>query len=278
LVYKFIDTNEANLKSYASIQTIINGFNLDTDLEGYRTLNVSGRSVFGRDIETMKFSARKSAGSKSTKNKVNKAGTNKFFSSDIQSLVIEVEFLLEAKTNELFREQLSKFTTILHQEEAKWTWTDDPTFYYTGTITEIGSFKEDKNSIISTFKILCVDPMKTSIETYVLKGNGKEIEIPDFKEEVDILEMKFVLNSDSNKFIFENMNGNGKTIFSYLFKAGNTVNILLQEQRKALLNSRNLMPAMDLMSDFEDFFVNPKEKILLSSACDYEIRYKLRSY
>ncbi|MDU5086764.1 MAG: phage tail family protein [Anaerococcus vaginalis] len=278
MVYKFIDTNEANLKSYASIQTIINGFNLDTDLEGYRTLNVSGRSVFGRDIETMKFSARKSAGSKSTKNKVNKAGTNKFFSSDIQSLVIEVEFLLEAKTNELFREQLSKFTTILHQEEAKWTWTDDPTFYYTGTITEIGSFKEDKNSIISTFKILCVDPMKTSIETYVLKGNGKEIEIPDFKEEVDILEMKFVLNSDSNKFIFENMNGNGKTIFSYLFKAGNTVNILLQEQRKALLNSRNLMPAMDLMSDFEDFFVNPKEKILLSSACDYEIRYKLRSY
>lgn len=278
MAYKFIDTNEANLKSYASIQTIINGFNLDTELCGYRTLNVSGRSVFGRDIETLKFSARRNAESKSTKSKSNKAGNNKFFSSDIQSLVIEVEFLLEAKTNELFRELLSKFTTILHQEEAKWTWTDDPTFYYTGTITDVESFKEDKNTVISTFKILCVDPMKTSTETYVLKGNGKEIEIPDFKEEVDILEMKFVLNSDSNKFIFENMNGNGKTIFSYLFKAGNTVNILLQEQRKALLNSRNLMPAMDLMSDFEDFFVNPKEKILLSSACDYEIRYKLRSY
>lgn len=277
MVYKFIDTNEANLKSYASIQTIINGFNLDTELCGYRTLNVSGRSVFGRDIETMKFSSRKSAGSKSTRNKGNKAGANKFFSSDIQSVVIEVEFLLEAKTNELFRELLSKFTTILHQEEAKWTWTDDPTFYYTGTITEIGSFKEDKNFIISTFKILCVDPMKTSIETYVLKGNGKEIKMPDFKEDIDILEMKFNLIADTNKFTFENMNGNGKTIFSYLFKAGNTINILLKEQ-KALLNSKNLMPAMDLMSDFENFFVNPKEKIFLSSACDYEIKYKLRSY
>ena len=277
MAYKFIDTNEANLKSFASIQTIINGFNLDTELDGYRTLNVSGRSVFGRDIETMKFSSRKSAGSKSTRNKSNKAGANKFFSSDIQSVVIEVEFLLEAKTNELFREQLSKFATILHQEEAKWTWTDDPSFYYTGTISEIGDFKEDKNSVISTFKILCVDPMKTSIETYVLKGNSRQIEIPDYKEEVDILEMKFVLNSDSKKFAFENMKGNGKTIFSYLFKAGNTIDILLQKQ-KALLNSRNLMPAMDLMSDFEDFFVNPKDKILLSSACDYEIRYKLRSY
>lgn len=277
MVYKFIDTNEANLKSYASIQTIINGFNLDTELCGYRTLNVSGRSVFGRDIETMKFSSRKSAGSKSTRNKGNKAGVNKFFSSDIQSVVIEVEFLLEAKTNELFRELLSKFTTILHQEEAKWTWTDDQAFYYTGTITEIGSFKEDRNSVISNFKILCVDPMKTSVETYVLKGNGKEIKMPDFKEDIDILEMKFNLNSDTNKFTFENMNGNGKTIFSYLFKAGNTIEILLKEQ-KALLNSRNLMPAMDLMSDFENFFVNPKEKILLSSACDYEIKYKLRSY
>ena len=243
MAYKFIDTNEANLKSYASIQTIINGFNLDTELCGYRTLNVSGRSVFGRDIETMKFSSRKSAGSKSTRNNSNKAGTNKFFSSDVQSVVIEVEFLLEAPTNELFRELLSKFITILHQEEAKWTWTDDPNFYYTGTI----------------------------------KGNGKEIEMPDFKEEIDILEMKFVLNSDSNKFTFENMNGNGKTIFSYLFKSNNRINILLEEQ-KCLLNGRNLMPAMDLMSDFEDFFVNPKDTILLSSACDYEIKYKLRSY
>lgn len=277
MVYKFIDTNEANLKSYASIQTIINGFNLDIELCGYRTLNVSGRSVFGRDIETMKFSSRKSAGSKSTRNKGNKAGVNKFFSSDIQSVVIEVEFLLEAKTNELFRELLSKFTTILHQEEAKWTWTDDQAFYYTGTITEIGSFKEDKNSIISTFKILCVDPRKTSTETYVLKGNGKEIEMPDFKEDIDILEMKFNLIADTNKFTFKNMNGNGKTIFSYIFKTGNTIEILLKEQ-KALLNSRNLMPAMDLMSDFENFFVNPKDKILLSSACDYEIKYKLRSY
>lgn len=277
MVYKFIDTNETNLKSYASIQTIINGFNLDTELCGYRTLNVSGRSVFGRDIETLKFSARRNAGSKSTKSKSNKAGNNKFFSSDIQSVVIEVEFLLEAPTNELFRELLSKFITILHQEEAKWTWTDDPNFYYTGTISEIGDFKEDKNSVISTFKILCVDPMKTSIETYVLKGNGKEIEMPDFKEEIDILEMKFVLNSDSNKFTFENMNGNGKTIFSYLFKSNNRINILLEEQ-KCLLNGRNLMPAMDLMSDFEDFFVNPKDTILLSSACDYEIKYTLRSY
>lgn len=277
MVYKFIDTNEANLKSYASIQTIINGFNLDTELCGYRTLNVSGRSVFGRDIETMKFSSRKSAGSKSTRNKGNKAGNNKFFSSDVQSLVIEVEFLLEAKTNELFRELLSKFTTILHQEEAKWTWTDDPTFYYTGTITEIGSFKENRNSVISTFKILCVDPMKTSTETYVLKGNGKEIEIPDGKDEIDILEMKYVLKNNINKFTYENMNGNGKTIFSYLFKIGNTIDILLKEQ-KALLNSKNLMPAMDLMSDFENFFVNPKDKILLSSVCDYEIKYKLRSY
>lgn len=277
MAYKFIDTNEANLKSFASIQTIINGFNLDTELDGYRTLNVSGRSVFGRDIETLKFSARRNAGSKSTKSKSNKSGNNKFFGSDIQSVVIEVEFLLEARTNKLFRELLSKFATILHQEEARWTWTDDPTFYYIGTISEIGGFKEDNNSIVSNFKILCVDPMKTSIETYVIKGKGKQIEVPDVRDDIDILDMKFNLTSDTNKFTFENMNGNGKTIFSYLFKAGNTINVLLKEQ-KALLNSRNLMPAMDLMSDFENFFVNPKDKILLSSVCDYEIKYKLRSY
>lgn len=275
--YKFIDTNEANLKSYASIQTIINDFNLDTQLDGFRTLNVSGRSVFGRDIETLKFSARRNAGAKSTKSNSSKAGSNKFFSSDIQSLVIEVEFILEAKSNELFREQLSKLTSILHQEEAKWTWTDDPSFYYIGTISEIGSFKEDKNSVISTFKVLCVEPIKTSIKTYELTGVGKEIKMPDVNEEIDILEMKFSLMSSVNKFSFENKDGYGKTVFNYSLSTGNVIKVFLKEE-KVLLNGENFMEAMDLMSDFEDFFVNSNESILLSSSCAWEIKYKLRSF
>lgn len=277
MAYKFIDVDEANLKSFASIQTIINGFNLDTELCGYRTLNVSGRSVFGRDIETMKFSSRKSAGSKSTRNNSNKAGTNKFFSSDVQSLVIEVEFLLEAKTNELFRELLSKFTTILHQEEAEWSWTDDPEFYYKGTINEIGSFKEDRNSIISTFKIICVDPLKTSKELYKINGNGRQIYIPDTKYDIEVLHMKFILKEAGKSFRFSNSWGYGECILNKSFKAGDKIEVFF-ETNTITINGLSGMLNLDLNSDLEGFFLVADEYVDVSIPCDCEIRYKLRSY
>lgn len=99
--YKFIDINEQGLNNYASIQTIINGFNLDTELCGYRTLNVSGRSAFGRDVDTLKYTASKNAGSKSTKSKPGGIGVNKFFGSSAQGIEIEIQYELKAKTNEL---------------------------------------------------------------------------------------------------------------------------------------------------------------------------------
>lgn len=277
MAYKFIDTNEASLKSYASIQTIINGFNLDTELCGYRTLNVSGRSAFGRDIDTLKYTASKNAGSKSTRSKAGGIGTNKFFGSSAQGVEIEVQYELKAKTNELFRELLSDFVRILHQEEAEWSWTDDPEFYYTGTLSEFERFKEDRNSIISTFKIICVDPLKTSKELYKINGNGRQIYIPDTKHEIEVLHMQFILKEAGKSFRFSNSWGYGECILNKTFKAGDKIEVFF-ETNTITINGLSGMLYLDLNSDLEGFFIVADEYVDVSIPCDCEIRYKLRSY
>lgn len=279
MVYKFIDVNEVNLKSYASIQTIIDGFNLDEELEGYRTLNVSGRSVFGRDIQTLKYNSQKSLGRRSVNTNRGVTGQNKFFGSNIQSIEIEVEFRLEAKSNRDFRKRLSKLAYLLHGEEKKWSFTDDPFFHYIGTLADIGTFKEDKNCIISTFKILCTDPLKTSNETYSLKGTGRKIHIPEYDEDTEIKSLRLSLNESTKTFRFDNSLDQGKTILTDP-KGFNAGDIFFVNFEKMLItkNGLNAMTKLDLTSDFESFFIAPDEYINLSSPCEYEVKYKLRSF
>ena len=276
MAYKFIDIDEANLKSLASIQVIVNNFNLDRELEGYRTLNVSGRSVFGRDIETLKYSARKTQGSRSNKSNFESSGANIFFGSEPQGLVIEVEFLLQADNNKKFREVLSKFMKLIHEEQSRWEFTDDPTFYYWGTLSEVEPFKEDSNSIKSTFKIVCVDPYKHSAWTYDIKGQGRSFIVDDRPEDdmMELLSIRLDLMEYANKLIIRN--GNLKIIIDYDFKPGDIVS--LSPSGPLSINGRNAMTSLDITSDKENFYIAPEDEITLSRTCKYHFTYKIRSY
>lgn len=275
MLYKFIDVNEAGLQSLASIQVIINGYNLDTSLCGYRTLNVSGRSVVGRNIETFKYSSRKTQGSKSNRANFNNRGSNVFFGSDLQEAIIEVEFLLEGRNNKEFRRRLSQLANILHQEQAQWVFTDDPMYYYVGTISEMADFKEDNNTIKSTFKIVCVDSFKTSVIAHDLKGSGARIKMPDIDEIVSIEDIKLKLKANTNKLIIKNQNQNLKMIIDHDFKIGDVLTFAPDDDVR--INGLNAMTRLDILSDKEDFNIQGLEEVTLTTPCDYEITYRLRS-
>ena len=275
MLYKFVDVNEASLQSLASIQVIVNDYNLDRDLCGYRTLNVSGRSVIGRDIETLKYSSRKAQGSKSNRAKFGSRGSNIFFGSDLQEVIIEVEFLLHGKDNKEFRKRLSRLTNTLHQEQAQWVFTDDPMYYYVGTISEMADFKEDANNIKSTFKIVCVDAYKTSLIAHDLKGSGTRIKMPDIDEIAAIEDIMLKLKANTNKLIIKNQNQNLKIIIDHDFKIGDVLTFAPDEDVR--INGLNAMTKLDILSDKEDFNIQGLEEVTLTTPCDYEITYRLRS-
>lgn len=275
MLYKFIDINEASLQSLASIQVIINDYNLDKNLCGYRTLNVSGRSLVGRDIETFKYFSRKIQGYKSTRSKFDNRGSNIFYGSDLQGVIIEIEFLLQGKDNKEFRQRLSRLTNLIHQEQAQWVFTDDPMYYYVGTISEMADFKEDINIIKSTFKVICVDPYKTSVIAHNITGSGTKIQMPDIDEVTSLENIKLTLKANTNKLIIKNQNQNLKIIIDNDFKIGDALTFAPNEDLR--INGRNAMTRLDILSDKEDFNIQSLEEITLTTPCDYEISYRLRS-
>ena len=276
MTYKFVDTNEAALNSYASIQTIVNGRNLDKYLDGFRTLNVSGRSIIARDIETLQYSSKNNAGSKATRANNANLQANKFISSKVQNVVIEVEFLLTAPNNELFRKNLTWLTNNLLKEESKWAWTDDPFYYYVGTLTEMGKVTEDSNTYKSSFKIVCVDPMKYSKDIKVLKGTGTRIQMPKTTDVIEILNINLVPKSATNKIMIVNYKQKLRVILDYNFKVGNVINFA--PDKDVRINGLNCMTALNLISDKEDFNAQSEEAISLNTECDYVIEYGFRSF
>lgn len=276
MTYEFVDTNEEAFRSYASIQTIVNGRNLDKYLDGFRTLNVSGRSIIARDIETLQYSSKNNAGSKATRANNKSLIANKFLSSTVQNVIIEVEFLLTAPNNELFRKYLTWLTKNLLEEESKWSWTDDPLYYYVGTLTEMGKVVEDSNTFKSSFKIVCVDPMKYSKHTKILKGSGAKIQMPKTSDIIEILNIKLIPKRVTDKIMMVNYNQELRVILDYDFKAGNVVNLAPDKDVK--INGLNGMAALNLISDKEDFNAQSEEVLSLNVDCDYEIEYRFRSF
>lgn len=276
MVYEFVDVNEVSRRCGASIQSIVNGFNLDYDLAGFRTLNVSGRSSFGRNIETLKYSKRSNAGSKSTRAKANTRGSNIFFGSDIQGVEINVEYMLTAPSNEDFRYRLSKLMEVIHQEEAQWIFTDDLSFYYVGTLSEFADFKEDKNSIVSSFTIVCTDPFKLSRKVYEIKGSGTSFKMDRINDIADMEKLIISPKISGESLIVKNEDQNLSIILKNKFVSASE--FIISPDEDINYNGKNIMASLDLMSDKEDFNAQSDETISLSVPCDYEFYYRLRRY
>ena len=87
------------------------------------------------------------------------------------------------------------------------------------------------------------------------------------------------IKESTESFKFENSLDLGKTILTDP-KGFDTGDIFFVNFEKMLItkNGLNAMTKLDLTSDFEAFFIAPDEYINLSSPCDYEVKYKLRSF
>ena len=104
-MYNFINTNEIGEQLHSSIQTIFNGVNIDINLEGFRTLAVSGRGLLSKNI-----------------NSTDIPGTDGkyFLYGNLEVRAIVVKFQLKAPTNEDFRKKFNKLNMLL-QMMSKWS-------------------------------------------------------------------------------------------------------------------------------------------------------------
>ncbi|MGC4020256.1 MAG: phage tail family protein [Muricomes sp.] len=162
-MYRFIDTTErASVSEILPAEALsINGRYIENDIDGYRTLHVTGRELLESEIRDIQIGQSDGSMFQNKRNPIRE---------------ITVTYRLMSKSAESFREKFNILSGILEQEEAKLVFADEPDKYFIGTKSSIGEVQGGLLNVIGNFKFHCCDPYKHSTVEKVfpasLNGDG----------------------------------------------------------------------------------------------------------
>ncbi len=151
-MYNFVDTIEASEGTLLPSEALsIDGEYIENLIEGYRTLNVSGREALSPELSYYETGSRDGSILQGKR---------------FPARIITVKYQLIAKTNEAFREAFNQLNSILNVENAELIFNDEQDKYFIGTPETISEVEPGLNSVIGEFTIFCADPFKYSVAEY----------------------------------------------------------------------------------------------------------------
>ena len=145
--YEFIDVDDIVETFLPAEAMSYNGVYLENEIEGYRTLNVSGRELLSASIKS---------------SSVDGISGSKYQYKTYPSRTIIVKFQLICDTDRKFREAFNRMNQILSAEQVKIIFNDEPDKYFIGTKEGNTDIEPGKNSVIGEIEIYCADPCKYS--------------------------------------------------------------------------------------------------------------------
>lgn len=149
-MYNFIDTTEHASSSYVlpSEAVSLDGEYIESKIEGFRTLAVSGRESIEYDV---------SADDRPT----GIDGTD-YYGKRQPARELTIKFQLKADTPALFIQRYRELKKFCSGENREIRFADEPTAHYTGTLKEIEKPDSGLLQIISTMTFYCADPYLVS--------------------------------------------------------------------------------------------------------------------
>lgn len=259
-MYKFVDTVATGGQSaLLSLQTIFNGNNLDellTDENGrFVTLSVGGRGVLPRRIDSYETPYRHGAREKS-------------YTYDVRE--IPVNFLIEDKTNEGFRERFERLNGLLLGSQKRLEFTDENA-YFVATLQSGDTPDEESNSQQGTLLFVCTDPSKRKDEKVLSVGTtSQQHEITGQESTPWTIEVNFTENRNR----FEFWAGDNYLQLNYNFITGDKL-IVEYTGRKVRLRDMDLRRTISISSNFKKLEPGPVS-IRASHACT--LKYTERYY
>lgn len=146
--YTFVDTNQLPpVKQRPAEAVCFNGKWLDDEIDGFRTLNVQGRELSDKDIDTRD---------------IKKKYGEEFEKAVYRTRIITVTYQLTASSAALFRQYYNELNGYLKAEQAQLIFYDEPDKYFIATKASNDEVDPGLNSVIGTIGFYCADPVKYS--------------------------------------------------------------------------------------------------------------------
>lgn len=164
MLYNFIDTVD-NVSSGSSLPVeamSYDGVYLENEIDGYRTLTVTGRELLGSNSRTKEITGMD--------------GTV-WQGKNYKPRTITVKYMLKAKSDSAFRSAFNKMNQLLSGEQVKIVFNDERDKYFIGTKISNDEVDGGTNFVIGEIEIYCSDPFKYSTTLKEFKTSTNEITI-----------------------------------------------------------------------------------------------------
>lgn len=168
-----------DLKPFSGIETnelpaeamTFNGHLLENEVPGYRTLQVQGRELLKAELGTQV---------------VGQQDGEDLQYSRHPARDIEVTYLLHADSNLAYRQAFYKLNLLLKGNNVKFSFRDDPSVYWIGTLTSADVPDGGSNVVKSSFTIHCTDPYAHAVDEkrFPLDSANHQDVVISFKDKV----------------------------------------------------------------------------------------------
>ncbi len=153
--YGFIDVDDTVETFLPSEAMSYDGVFLENEIDGYRTLNVSGRELMSAEVKS---------------SSIDGINGSQYQYKTYPSRTITVKYQLIAKSDRAFREAFNKMNHLLSGEQVKVIFNDEPDKYFIGTKQGNSTVDAGLNSVIGEIEIYCADPCKYSTTLKEFEG------------------------------------------------------------------------------------------------------------
>lgn len=125
-----------------------NGVYLENEIEGYRTLSVSGRELKEASI---------------SENTIDGMNGSNFQWKTYEPRTITVQYQLIAESDNAFRSAFNKLNKLLSAEQVQVIFNDEKDKYFIGTKTGNTTVDSGRNAVVGELEIYCTDPFKYAV-------------------------------------------------------------------------------------------------------------------
>jgi predicted phage tail component-like protein len=148
-MYAFVDTVNSGIvgTNLPTEAMSYNGVFLENEIDGYRTLSVTGRELMESEV---------------TDQEIDGMDGSYYRYKTTPARTITVKYQLRARGSREFRDAFNKMNKLLSSEQVKVIFNDESDKYFIGTKTSNTQVDGGSNNVIGEIEIYCTDPRKYS--------------------------------------------------------------------------------------------------------------------
>lgn len=158
-MYSFVDTTDTGSTQLPSEALKLNGEYIENQIDGYRTLYVTGREILSQELSTYEAGIRNGS---------------ELSNRRYPARTIIVGYQLIAKDNEAFRDAYNTLNALLDVQDAEMIFADEPDKFFRGTPSGAGDVDPGRNAVTGEIEFTCTDPFKYSVIEYEVSPSADD--------------------------------------------------------------------------------------------------------